>query len=106
MRRNRKSASLRGLVQENNLSTSSLIQPLFVMEGNKKSEPVDTMPGIKRLSPDLILEEARILSSLGIPALAIFPAIEKSKKSLLCEEAHNPKGLIQQTIKLVKKYEN
>ena len=104
MRRNRKSASLRGLVQENNLSTSSLIQPLFVMEGNKKSEPVDTMPGIKRLSPDLILEEARILSSLGIPALAIFPAIEKSKKSLLCEEAHNPKGLIQQTIKLVKKY--
>ena len=104
MRRNRKSASLRGLVQENNLSISSLIQPLFVMEGNKKSEPVDTMPGITRLSPDLILEEARILSSLGIPALAIFPAIEKSKKSLFCEEAHNPKGLIQQTIKLVKKY--
>ena len=83
MRRNRKSPSLRGLVQESNLSTSSLIQPLFVMEGNKKSEPVDTMPGINRLSPDLILEEAKILSSLGISALAIFPAIEKSKVDVM-----------------------
>lgn len=92
----------RRLMSENRLSVDDLIYPMFVMEGKNNREAVLSMPGIERLSLDLLLREAGEISSLGIPAVALFPVISTDKKSDDASEAFNPNGLVQRTVKAIK----
>lgn len=89
-------------MKENTIASSDLIYPIFVMNGNNEKYPINSMPGIYRLTPDLVISKAKKIYSLGIPAIALFPYIEKNIKSLKAEESWNPNGLIQQTIKKIK----
>lgn len=102
LRRNRAKPFSRNLIRENQLSANDLILPLFVIEGENKSEPVPSMPGVNRLSIDLLVEKARDIYSLGVPALVLFPVIGEQAKSLLAEEAYNPEGLAQRAIRAIK----
>jgi porphobilinogen synthase len=102
MRRMRKDVFSRRLMQENILTTADLIFPLFVLEGKGRREKIESMPGIERLSIDLLIKEAKELVELGIPAIAIFPVTPTDKKSLNAEEAYNPEGLAQRAVKAVK----
>lgn len=101
-RRNRKSAAIRNLVRENTISVHDLIVPLFVMDGTSKKEEVPSMPGVHRMSPDLIVEHCRHLKGLGIPGIALFPALPDSKKDPLASESTNDDGLYQNTIRRIK----
>ena len=103
MRRNRATPFSRRLTRENALSVNDLIMPLFVIEGTGQSEAVASMPGVNRLSIDLLVEEAIEIAALGIPAIALFPVVPEDKKSLLAEEAYNPEGLAQRAIRAIKK---
>ena len=102
MRRTRSSASLRDLVAETRLSPADLIYPMFVLEGDGKTEPVPSMPGIERKGIDGILADAAEAAELGIPALALFPVIEADGKSLDGAECANPDGLVQRTVRALK----
>lgn len=102
MRRSRSMAATRNLVRENSLCTSDLIYPVFVLDGNNQRETIPSMPGIERLSVDLLIEEARELFKLGVPALALFPVVEASHKTLLAESAFSSDGLVQRAIKSLK----
>jgi len=89
-------------VQETKLSCSDLVQPIFIMGGNNRKEAIKTMPGISRLSIDLAVEKVTHLQKLQIPAVALFPVIEKAKKTSDGLEALNPNGLIQTAVKKIK----
>lgn len=102
MRRMRRNDFSRRLMAENQLSVNDLIYPVFVLEGKNRRESIESMPGIERLSIDLLLEEAKELVDLGVPALAIFPVTPADKKSLLAEEAYNYDGLAQRTVRALK----
>lgn len=102
MRRMRSNDFSRRLMRENSLSSNDLIYPMFVLEGQQKREKIASMPGIERLSVDLLIAEAKQLYQLDIPCIALFPVIDPSKKSLKAEEAWNPNGLIQQAVKALK----
>ncbi|WP_446808812.1 porphobilinogen synthase [Methylomonas sp. 2BW1-5-20] len=102
MRRMRYQTFSRRLMRENRLSSDDLICPLFVIEGNHKQEAVASMPGVNRLSIDLILKEAETLLGLGVPAIALFPVTAPDKKSLDAKEAFNPEGLAQRCIRALK----
>lgn len=102
MRRNRANDFSRRLVQENSLSVNDLIYPMFVLEGTNRRESVESMPGVERLSIDLLLEEAKELVELGVPAIALFPVTPMDLKSELAEEAYNPDGLAQKAIRALK----
>jgi len=102
MRRLRKNEFSRRLVRENVLTAADLIYPVFVLEGTNRREPVLSMPGVDRLSIDLLLEEAAELVALGIPAIALFPVTPPEAKSLGAEEAWNPNGLVQRTVRALK----
>jgi porphobilinogen synthase len=102
MRRSRAAEATRRLVRENQLSPDDLIYPMFVVEGKDERQVISSMPGIERLSIDLLVAEARELHGLGIPAIALFPVVEQPAKSLLAEEAWNPDGLVQRALKAVK----
>ena len=102
-RRMRRDAFSRRLMRESRLSTDDLIYPVFVVEGKQRREPVESMPGIERLSLDGLLKEAESLVALGIPALALFPNLPGERKSLDAAEAHNPEGLVQQAVRALKK---
>lgn len=102
MRRGRATDVSRRLIRENNLSHDDLIYPVFVVEGEAQRQPVASMPGVERLSIDLLVEEARQVADLGIPAMALFPVTPQEKKSPLGEEAYNPDGLVQRTLRAVK----
>ncbi|OAI01558.1 delta-aminolevulinic acid dehydratase [Methylomonas methanica] len=102
MRRMRYQAFSRRLMRENRLSSDDLICPLFVIEGNNKQEAVASMPGVNRLSIDLLLKEAESLFNLGVPAIALFPVTDPDKKSLSAEEAYNPAGLAQRCVRALK----
>lgn len=104
LRRMRYQDFSRRLMRENRLSTDDLICPLFVIEGNNKQESVASMPGVNRLSIDLLLKEAETLLSLGVPAVALFPVIDVDKKSLTAEEAYNPDGLAQRCVMALKRH--
>jgi len=93
----------RRLMRETHLTVSDLIYPLFVLEGEGRREAVSSMPGVERMSIDLIVETCRIAHGLGIPAVALFPVTPLEKKSLDAAEAHNPEGLAQRTIRAIKK---
>jgi len=101
-RRNRKSASIRDMVRETQLHPSDLILPLFVIEGKHQKIEIESMPDFFRLSRDLIVEEAKMAYRLGVPALALFPALTGESKDRLATESTNPDGLLQQTVKEVK----
>lgn len=103
LRRLRQASFSRNLIAENQLSVKDLIFPLFIMEGQNQQEAIHSMPGISRISIDLLLKEAIELVKLGIPAIALFPVIEADKKTLLAEEAYNPEGLIQRAVRELKK---
>jgi porphobilinogen synthase len=93
----------RRLMREHRLSVDDLIYPMFVTEGSDRKEPIPSMPGINRLSLDLLLEEAQEISRLGIPAVALFPVVSPEKKSETAEEAYNPDGLVQRSVRTLKK---
>ena len=102
MRRMRKNDFSRRLMRENKLTVDDLIYPVFVVEGTNKRETIDSMPGVERLSLDLLIEEARELYILGIPAIALFPVVSAEKKSDDAVEAYNPNGLVQRTVRALK----
>jgi porphobilinogen synthase len=90
-------------MRENRLSTDDLIYPLFVIPGQQQRQPVASMPGVERLSIDLLVREAEELVALGVPAIALFPVTPQEHKSLGAEEAFNPDGLAQTAVREVKK---
>lgn len=90
------------MVQETDLNASDLIVPLFVVEGSRTSLPISSMPGIYRWSLDLLLKKVESLISAGIEAIALFPTIDLSLRSLSAEEAWNPNGLIPRAIQTLK----
>ena len=102
MRRNRRTKALRNLVQETTLSSADFIYPVFVLEGEGRTEDVPSMPGISRKSVDLLLKELAEVRDLGIPAVALFPVIDQDKKSLDGAECANPNGLVQRTVRAIK----
>lgn len=102
LRRPRANDFSRRLVRENALSASDLILPVFVIEGENKTETIDSMPGVERMSVDLLVEKAKRLDTLGVPAVALFPVVGNDKKSLLAEEAFNPDGLAQRAMRAIK----
>ena len=104
MRRNRRDAFNRKLVREVTLSCEDLIQPLFVCEGQNYREAIPTMPGVERLSLDLILNKAEHLVALGIPAIALFPVIRAEAKTTDAEESFNPEGLIPRVVRALREH--
>ena len=92
----------RRLMRETRLTTDDLIYPLFIVEGSGQRQPIDSMPGIERLSIDELLKEAAELVELDIPAIALFPAPNPETKSLNGAEAYNPDGLVQRAIRALK----
>lgn len=102
LRRLRKHDFSRRLVAEHQLSASDLIYPMFVLPGKGQREAITSMPGIERLSIDLLVAEAKEIYALGIPMIAIFPVTPASAKSLMAEEAYNPDGLAQQAVRALK----
>ena len=103
MRRNRHDEFSRRLMREHRLSTDDLIYPVFVIDGKRRTERITSMPGIQRYTVDKLLPHAEQCLKLGIPALAIFPAIERSLKTADGREAVNPKGLVPRTVAALKK---
>ncbi|MCC5832165.1 MAG: porphobilinogen synthase [Chlamydiales bacterium] len=103
-RRNRKSAAVRALVEETRLSTSDLIYPQFVVEGSGIRDPISSMPGICRLTLDLLIKEAERLLEFGIPGIALFPIIPKELKNPAASEALNPQGILQQAVRAIKRH--
>jgi len=101
-RRMRKHDFSRRLMRENRLTVDDLILPVFVLEGRQKREAVASMPGVERLSIDLLVELAEQCASLGIPAMALFPVTPSEAKSLGAEEAYNPEGLAQRAVRAIK----
>ncbi|HIF9202429.1 TPA: porphobilinogen synthase [Photobacterium damselae] len=102
MRRIRKHDFSRRLMAENQISVNDLIYPMFILEGENRRQSVDSMPGIERLSIDLMVEEVKYLADLGIPAIALFPVVSAEFKSLMAEEAYNANGLVQQAVRAIK----
>jgi porphobilinogen synthase len=103
MRRNRRDAFSRRLVQEHRLSADDLIYPVFVIDGTRRTQRIASMPGILRYTPDRLLPHAELCVQLGIPALAIFPVIDPGLKTADGREATNPKGLVPRTVAALKK---
>jgi len=102
MRRMRFNDFSRRLMRESHLSVDDLIFPMFILEGENQREEVKSMPGVERLSIDLLLKEAEDLVNLGVPAIALFPVTPSNNKSLDAKEAFNPEGLAQRAVRAVK----
>ena len=102
MRRMRRDDFSRRLMRESVLTADDFIYPVFVLEGLGRVEPVASMPGVERQSLDVLLKTAERAVKLGIPALALFPVIDTSLKSLSAEEAYNPAGLVPRVVKVLK----
>jgi porphobilinogen synthase len=102
MRRMRRDDFSRRLMRETQLSPDDLIYPIFVLEGEGRREEVTSMPGVWRLSMDLLVEEAREAWGFGIPALALFPVTPAEAKSEDAREAYNPDGLAQRAVRALK----
>ena len=101
-RRLRQAPWLRNLVQEHRLHVSDLIWPIFVQEGNHLASPIESMPGVERLTIDLAIQKAQEAQQLGIPAIAIFPATPPTLKTPEAEEALNPENLACRAVRAVK----
>jgi porphobilinogen synthase len=92
----------RRLMRENSLSVDDLIYPMFVIEGSNQKQAIASMPDVERYSLDLLVEQAREVYELGIPAIALFPVISADKKSDDAAEAYNPDGLVQRSVRTLK----
>jgi len=102
LRRNRKSDWSRRLVRENTLTSADLIWPIFVIDGEKREEPVASMPGVKRLSIDLAVKAAEEAASLGIPAIALFPNTPAALRTEDGREAFNTQNIVCRSIRAIK----
>ena len=102
-RRLRRDSFTRNLVRENALSVHDLIYPVFVLDGQQRREPIASMPGVERLSLDLLLPLAEECVALGIPVMALFPVIDASLKTVDGAEALNPEGLTPRVVRELKK---
>lgn len=102
MRRMRRDDFSRRLMRETTLTPADFIYPMFVLEGEGQREPVASMPGVERVSIDLLVKEAREVYDLGVPAMALFPVTPMSAKSEDAAEAFNPDGLAQRAVKAIK----
>ncbi|MVF14078.1 porphobilinogen synthase [Ketobacter sp. MCCC 1A13808] len=102
MRRMRREDFSRRLMRETTLTPDDLIYPMFVLEGTGHREAIPSMPGVERVSLDILQQEARYLNQLGVPAIAIFPVTSADKKTEDASEAYNPGGLAQNAIKAIK----
>ena len=102
MRRMRRDDFSRRLMRETHVTPDDLIYPVFVLEGENQREPVMSMPGVERMSIDLLVKEAKHIASLGVPAMAIFPVTPAEAKSEDAAEAYNPEGLAQRAVRTVK----
>ena len=103
MRRNRRNDWSRRLVRESHLSVNDLIWPVFVHDGDNLRTPIPSMPGVDRLSIDLLVEAVGEAVELGVPAIAIFPATDPKLKTPLAEEATNEENLVCRSVRAVKK---
>jgi len=104
LRRMRRDDFSRRLVREHRLTVDDLIEPVFIIEGKNHAEPVASMPGVTRVTIDLLLKQAEAWARLGLPAVALFPVTPKEKKSLNAKEAYNAKGLAQRAVRELKKH--
>ncbi|MEP5762557.1 MAG: porphobilinogen synthase [Litoreibacter sp.] len=102
MRRLKRTAALRGLASENALTVDDLIWPVFIMDGKNERAAIPSMPGVERMTIDLLVEAAKDAHAVGIPAICLFPYIDPSLKTLGCEEAWNPNNLSNNAIKAIK----
>ncbi len=102
MRRMRRDDFSRRMMRETHLSPADFIYPVFVLEGEGAREAVPSMPGVERMSIDLLLAEAKQIAGLGIPAMALFPVTPLSVKSEDAREAYNPQGLAQRAVRAIK----
>lgn len=102
MRRMRRDTFSRNLMRENILTAHDFIYPVFVIEGENQRQTIDSMPGVERLSIDLLIEEAKECHALGIPAMALFPVVGQECKSDDAAEAYNPDGLAQRAVRALK----
>jgi porphobilinogen synthase len=103
MRRMRRDEFSRRLMRESRLSVDDLIQPIFILDGKDRIEPVASMPGVERVSVDHLLRRAEALLRLRLPAIALFPVIAKEKKDNKAKEAYNARGLVQRAVRELKK---
>ncbi|NNC58294.1 MAG: porphobilinogen synthase [Woeseiaceae bacterium] len=102
MRRSRRTPALRRLVAESTLSSADFIYPVFVLDGDGRTEAVPSMPGVSRNSIDRLLPELTVAFELGIPAVALFPVIDDTLKTLDGSECANPDGLMQRAVRAIK----
>jgi len=102
LRRMRRDDFSRRLMRENTLTVNDLIYPVFVLEGKNQTETVASMPGVERMSVDLLVKEAEELAALGVPAMALFPVTPSDVKTLDGKEAWNPDGLAQRAVRAIK----
>jgi porphobilinogen synthase len=102
MRRMRRDDFSRRLMRENVLTSNDLIYPMFILEGENRRESVASMPGVERVSINLLLEQAKELVALGIPMVALFPVTPQEAKSLDAAEAYNPEGLAQRAVRALR----
>ena len=103
LRRNREQPFVRRLVAENRVVADDLIYPMFVIDGSNQSSAVESMPGIERLSIDLLVREVEELAALGLNSVALFPNVEPSLRTLDGREAYNPDGLVPRAVAALKK---
>jgi len=99
LRRMRRDPFSRRLMREQVLTANDLIWPVFVLDGLGRREAVASMPGVERMSLDVLRDELEALVLLGLPAVALFPVVPQVRKSLQAEEAHNPDGLVQRSVR-------
>ena len=104
MRRLRRTGYLRDMVRESTLSAADLLYPVFILDGKGIREAVVSMPGVERLSLDLLFPVVENAAHLGIPAIALFPVIDSAKKTPGGEEAFNPSGLVPRAVTELKKH--
>ena len=103
-RRLRRTPALRALVQEHVLSAGDLIWPVFLCDGTGQRQPVASMPGVERLSLDLVVGAAAEAHDLGIPAICLFPYTDPALKTADCREAWNPENLTNRAIRAIKSF--
>ena len=104
MRRMRRDDFSRRLMRESRLTVDNLIYPVFIIDGKNRTQKVDSMPGVERYTIDKLLARAEECAKLGIPALALFPAVEQHLKTADGREATNPKGIVPRAVAALKKH--
>ncbi len=102
MRRMRRDVFSRRLMRESRLSTDDLIYPVFVLEGDDRREPVNSMPDVERLSLDLLIDDLGGVVDLGIPAIALFPVVPQQRKTEDARESWNEDGLVPRAVRAIK----